>query len=63
MKVEDAATGVGGDAMFGKFRHRVHYFDGLIHSSIESAFLTATAVLALLALLVFYLGLLAIGGP
>ena len=50
------------DAMFGQFRHRVHHFGGVVHSSFESAFLTAGGVLMLLALLVFYLGLVALKG-
>jgi hypothetical protein len=48
--------------MFADFRHRLHHFEGFVHSSIESTFLTATAVLALLALLLFYAGLLLLKG-
>jgi len=46
--------------MFVDFRHRAHHWGGLIHSSLESAFVTAGALLVLLALLIFYLGLLAV---
>ena len=48
--------------MLDAFRHRDHHFGGLIHTTIESAFLTAGALLILLALLVFYCGLLALRG-
>lgn len=42
--------------------HRPHHFGDLIHHTVESAFLTAGALLALLALLLFYFGLLAMKG-
>jgi hypothetical protein len=63
MKVEkSAAIGTGGLAMFGEFRHRTHHYGELIHTTIESAFLTAGALLVFLALLLAYFGLLAMKG-
>ena len=44
--------------MFNEFRHR-HHFGGLIHTTVESAFLTGGAVLMFLVLFLFYLGILA----
>jgi hypothetical protein len=46
-------------AMLGAFRHRGPHFGGFIHTTFESAVVTASALLMLLALLVFYVGLLA----
>ena len=46
--------------MRGELRHRAHHYSGQIHHTIESAFMTAGALLMLLALLIFYLGLLAV---
>ena len=45
--------------MLDVLRQRIHKFGGLIHYSIESAFLTGGALLILLALLIFCLGFLA----
>ncbi len=45
--------------MFGEFRHRTHHGGDLIHTTVESAFLTAGALLVFLALLIFYAGLMA----
>ena len=45
--------------MFGELHHRTHHYADLIRSTIQSAFFTAGAVLMLVALLVLYLGLLA----
>jgi len=45
--------------MLDGLRHRIHKFGGLINDNIESAFLTEGALLILLALFIFYLGLLA----
>jgi len=39
--------------MLDVLRHRIHKFGGLIHDSIESAFLTGGALLILLVLLIF----------
>jgi hypothetical protein len=52
----------GGVAMLGALRHRTHHFGDLIYTTIESAFLTAGAVLIFLALLVVYFGLLMMKG-
>ena len=46
-------------AMLGTFRHRHPHFGGLIFTTMESAAVTAGALVMLLALLIFYLGLLA----
>ena len=48
--------------MFGDFRHRTHHVGELIHTTIESAFLTAGALLMFLALVVVYFGLLVMKG-
>jgi hypothetical protein len=45
--------------MFADFRHRGHHFGGLIHTTVESAFLTAGAVIVFLGLLLFWVGLIA----
>lgn len=45
--------------MLGSFRHRAHPFGGLLHTTLESAVVTAGAMLMLLTLLIFYLGILA----
>jgi hypothetical protein len=45
--------------MLGTFRHRHPHFGGLIFTTLESAAVTASALVMLLALLVFYFGLLA----
>jgi hypothetical protein len=46
--------------MHGGLRHHAHDWSDRLNHSIESAFFTAGALLVFLALLVFYLGLLAV---
>jgi hypothetical protein len=44
--------------MHGGLRYRTHQFTGLIHNTIESAYLSGGVLLVLLAVLVLYLALL-----
>ncbi len=48
--------------MFAEFRHRTHHFGEYIHTTVESAFLTAGALLMFLVLLLVYFGLLVMKG-
>jgi hypothetical protein len=50
----------GGATMRAELYHRAHHFADQIHHSIESAFFTAGALLLFLALVILYLGLLAV---
>jgi hypothetical protein len=59
MKTEVSNLRQGGDAMLG-FRHRRHQFAGLVHNTLESAYLSGTVILMILALLALYLSLLAV---
>ena len=45
--------------MFADFRHRTHHFGGLIHTTIEGAFLTSGALIIFLGLVIFWFGILA----
>jgi hypothetical protein len=47
-------------SMLDALRHRKHHFSGLVHDTIESAFLSSGAILMLLALLVIWIGLVSI---
>jgi len=44
--------------MRGAFRHRTHQFAGLVHNTIESAYLSGGVLLMILAVLALYLALL-----
>jgi hypothetical protein len=46
--------------MHGGLRHRTHQFAGLVHNTIESAYLSGGVLLMLLAVLALYLALLAV---
>jgi len=42
------------------FRHRRHQFAGLVHNTLESAYLSGGIILMLVAVLVLYLALLTV---
>jgi hypothetical protein len=44
--------------MRGALRHRTHQFSGLIHNTLESAYLSGGVLLMLIAVLALYLALL-----
>jgi hypothetical protein len=46
--------------MRGEVRHRSHQFAGLVHNTIESAYLSGGVLLMILAVLVLYLALLTV---
>lgn len=46
--------------MRGELRHRSHQFTGLIHNTLESAYLSGGVLLMLLAVIVLYLALLTV---
>jgi hypothetical protein len=59
MKVEESKLREGGwSVMRGGLRYRTHQFGGLIHNTLESAYLSGGVLLMLLAVLVLYLALL-----
>ena len=59
MKMEVFNLREGGDAMLG-FDHRRHQFAGLVHNTLESAYLSGAVILMILAVLALYLSLLAV---
>ena len=59
MKMEVFNLREGGDAMLG-FHHRRHQFAGLVHNTLESAYLSGAVILMILAVLALYLSLLAV---
>jgi len=46
--------------MRGALRHRTHQFTGLVHNTIESAYLSGGVLLMILAVLALYLALLTV---